>query len=118
VSFTISATAFARVQKAIGLTLTTALGLVLVAAGLCLIGLAPGTDLTMLAAVLYVAGIPLFTPAVPILLMQCVPPHKRGAVMGLDSSINSVARWGLPHTVRHVIDTHIEPSFLELNGIP
>jgi hypothetical protein len=42
VSFTISTTAFARVQKAIGLTLTTALGLTLVAAGLCLIGLAPG----------------------------------------------------------------------------
>ena len=71
---------------------------------------AAGTELTMLAAVLYVAGIPLFTPAVPILLMQCVPAHKRGMIMGLDSSINSVARWDLPLIVRHVIDTHIEPS--------
>jgi DHA1 family tetracycline resistance protein-like MFS transporter len=78
VSFTISTAGFARAQKAFGLTMTTVLGLSLVAAGLALIGLAPGTNLTMTAAVLYVAGIPLFTPAVPILLMQCVPANKRG----------------------------------------
>ena len=37
-------------------------------------------------------GACMFTPAVPILLMQCVPANKRGAVMGLDSAVNAVAR--------------------------
>ena len=92
VSFIISATGFARVQKSIGLTMTTALGLILVASGLTLIGFATSPELAFAAAVLYVSGIPLFTPAVPILLMQCVPPKKRGAVMGLDSAVNSAAR--------------------------
>ena len=26
------------------------------------------------------------------MLLQCVPPYRRGAIMGLDSSINTVAR--------------------------
>ena len=43
VSFTISSTGFARVQKAIGLTLTTALGLTFVSAGLAGIGAARGS---------------------------------------------------------------------------
>eukprot|EP00959_Pyramimonas_sp_CCMP1952_P427304 8949138-Pyramimonas_sp.AAC.1 len=34
------------------------------------------------AALVYVVGIPLFAPTVPILLMQCVPPGKRGQVRG------------------------------------
>lgn len=92
VSFTISSTGFARVQKAIGLTLTTALGLTLVSAGLAGIGAARNPATAAMAAATYVAGIPLFTPAVPILLMQCVPPNRRGAVMGLDSAVNAVAR--------------------------
>ena len=92
VSFTISSTGFARVQKAIGLTLTTALGLTLVSLGLAGIGAARNPTMAAVAAATYVAGIPLFTPAVPILLMQCVPANRRGAVMGLDSAVNSVAR--------------------------
>ena len=79
-------------QKAIGLTLTTALGLTLVSAGLAGIGAARNPATAAMAAATYVAGIPLFTPAVPILLMQCVPPNRRGAVMGLDSAVNAVAR--------------------------
>ena len=39
-----------------------------------------------------VLGVPLFTPSIPILLMQCVPTTSRGAVMGFDSAINSSAR--------------------------
>ncbi len=48
------------------------------------------------AAAVYVCGIPLFTPAVPILLMQCVPKTQRGAVMGADSAVNAAARIAAP----------------------
>ena len=91
VSFTVSATLFAPVQKVLGLTKTTVMGLSLVALGLVAIGQA-GAGLVPPSAFVYVAGLPLFTPAIPILLMQCVPPTRRGTVMGVDSAINSMAR--------------------------
>ena len=31
-------------------------------------------------------------PSIPTTLLQCVPPYRRGAIMGLDSSVNTVAR--------------------------
>mmetsp|Transcript_4327 Transcript_4327/g.15862 ORF Transcript_4327/g.15862 Transcript_4327/m.15862 type:complete len:529 (-) Transcript_4327:100-1686(-) len=92
VSFTVSATLFAPVQKLLGLTKTTVIGLLCVAIGLVAIGQANVAAFVPPAAIVYVAGLPLFTPAIPILLMQCVPPTKRGAVMGIDSAINSMAR--------------------------
>ena len=96
VSFGVSAFVFSRVQEALGLTLTAAAGLGLVAAGLCGVGLAGSEAAAVAAAAVYVSGIPLFTPAVPILLMQCVPKTRRGAVMGLDSAVNAVARIATP----------------------
>ena len=96
VSFGVSAFVFSRVQDALGLTLTAAAGLGLVAAGLCGVGLAGSEAAAVAAAAVYVSGIPLFTPAVPILLMQCVPKTRRGAVMGLDSAVNAVARIATP----------------------
>ena len=92
ISFTVSATLFAPVQKLLGLTKTTVIGLLLVSIGLVAIGQANVAAFVPPAAIVYVAGLPLFTPAIPILLMQCVPPTKRGAVMGIDSAINSMAR--------------------------
>jgi len=91
VSLTVSATLFAPTQKLFGLTKTTVIGLTLVATGLVAIGQA-APALVPPAAFVYVAGLPLFTPAIPILLMQCVPPTRRGTVMGVDSAINAVAR--------------------------
>ena len=108
VSFSISAAGFARVNKKLGLTSTTALGLALVAVGLGAIGAAPTAGLTLFAATLYVTGIPLFTPAIPILLMQCVPPNRRGAVMGLDSAVNAVARIATPIALGGV--SHASPT--------
>ena len=35
---------------------------------------------------------PLYGPTVPTMLLQCVPPHRRGFVMGLDAGVNTVAR--------------------------
>ena len=96
ISFGVSAFAFSRVQEILGLTLTAAAGLSLVAAGLCGVGVAGSEAAAVAAAAVYVSGIPLFTPAVPILLMQCVPKNQRGAVMGLDSAVNAVARIATP----------------------
>ena len=50
------------------------------AAGLGLTGLVQSVPMLWGAALVYVVGIPLFAPTVPILLMQCVPASKRGQV--------------------------------------
>jgi DHA1 family tetracycline resistance protein-like MFS transporter len=44
------------------------------------------------AAALYYCGVPLYGPTVPTMLLRCVPPHRRGAVMGLDGAVNTLAR--------------------------
>lgn len=44
------------------------------------------------AASLYYVGVPLYGPSVPTMLLQCVPPNKRGAVMGFDGTVNTLAR--------------------------
>ena len=117
VSFSISAAGFARVNKKLGLTSTTALGLGLVAVGLGAIGAAPTAGLTLFAATLYVTGIPLFTPAIPILLMQCVPPNRRGAVMGLDSAVNAVARIATPIALGGVYHASPTAAFAAAGGV-
>lgn len=117
VSFSISAAGFAAVNKKLGLTSTTALGLALVAVGLGAIGAAPTAGLTLLAATLYVTGIPLFTPAIPILLMQCVPPNRRGAVMGLDSAVNAVARIATPIALGGVYHASPTAAFAAAGGV-
>jgi len=48
------------------------------------------------AAALYQLGKPLYAPTVPTLLLQCVPPSKRGLAMGVDSIVNTVARAAAP----------------------
>ena len=45
-----------------------------------------------LAAALYQVGVPLYGPTIPTMLLQCVPRERRGAIMGLDGSINTIAR--------------------------
>lgn len=117
VSFSISAAGFAAVNKKLGLTSTTALGLALVAVGLGAIGAAPTAGLTLFAATLYVTGIPLFTPAIPILLMQCVPPNRRGAVMGLDSAVNAVARIATPIALGGVYHASPTAAFAAAGGV-
>ena len=92
VSLSISTLFFAPIFKAFGLTKTCGIGLALVAIGLAMIGVSTTAFTTGLGAFFYVCGVPLFTPSIPILLMQCVPTTSRGAVMGFDSAINSSAR--------------------------
>ncbi|KAL7500017.1 hypothetical protein ACHAWT_007972 [Skeletonema menzelii] len=44
------------------------------------------------AASIYYVGVPLYAPSVPTMLLQCVPSNKRGAVMGFDGTVNTLAR--------------------------
>ena len=92
VSLSISTLLFAPIFKFFGLTKTCGIGLAFVATGLAMIGISTTAFTTGLGAFFYVCGVPLFTPSIPILLMQCVPTTSRGAVMGFDSAINSSAR--------------------------
>merc|ERR1712046_77381 len=81
-----------------------ALGLLSIA-GLCATTLidAPIRRLLLWGAVaLYQVGVPLYAPTIPTMLLQCVPPYQRGAVMGLDGGVNTIARALSPHPRLHL----------------
>ena len=88
-----------------------------IAAGGAMYFVAVFAVLTLFAATLYVTGIPLFTPAIPILLMQCVPPNRRGAVMGLDSAVNAVARIATPIILGKVYHASPAAAFASAGAI-
>ena len=93
VSFTVSATLSSKVVGSLGPVATCALGLAGTGAGLGLLSAQNAIKvLTLGAASLYYCGVPLYGPTIPTMLLRCVPPNKRGAVMGLDGAINTVAR--------------------------
>ena len=97
VSFGVSTTLFDRVRRRFGLVRTAVLGLCLMATGLGCVGLATNSLTSFaLAAALYQLGKPLYAPIVPTLLLQCVPPNKRGLAMGIDAAVNTVARCVAP----------------------
>lgn len=100
-SFCISAFVSSRLQRAVGAVNMCISGLGAVAlgllsiAGLCATTLidAPIRRLLLWGAVaLYQVGVPLYAPTIPTMLLQCVPPYQRGAVMGLDGGVNTIAR--------------------------
>ena len=118
-SFAVSTTTSAAVQKRVGVVTTCFLGLSLVALGLSLVGLVAflGGNLggalspTLLiafwaAACIYQIGVPLYTPTIPTMLLQCAPPHRRGALMGLDEACNTVARVCAPPLFLSLIAKH------------
>ncbi|KAJ8604852.1 hypothetical protein CTAYLR_001081 [Chrysophaeum taylorii] len=92
-SFAVSTLAFDRVSRAVGIVPTAVFGLALVGLGLVGVG-AASTSLHafVLAASLYQLGKPLYAPTLPTLLLRCVPPHRRGLAMGVDSIFNTLAR--------------------------
>ena len=117
-SFGVSTMASASVQKRIGTATTCCLGLSLVALGLSLVGfvahlggnlggaLSPTLLLAFwLAAAIYQVGVPLYTPTIPTMLLQCAPPHRRGALMGLDEACNTIARVCAPPFFLSLITT-------------
>ena len=91
ISFAVSATMAGQTVQKRGPVATCAMGLTAVAGGLTALALLQGSWI-LAAAALYYSGVPLYGPTIPTMLLQCVPSHKRGAVMGLDGAINTVAR--------------------------
>ena len=92
VSFAVSTAGFHRVQRSLGIPATSVLGLCLIGTCLLCLGHADALWKACACVLFYAVGVPLFTPTVPILLLRCVPPSRRGAVMGLDSFVNTVSR--------------------------
>lgn len=107
ISFLVSTTCSAQSQRALGTVTTCILGLSCVGSGLVFMGAIASTVPTAqyrllhagafwAAAALYQIGVPLFAPTVPTMLLQCVPAKRRGALMGLDEAMNTIARVAAP----------------------
>jgi len=101
ISFTVSTTGTTFVLKTLGPVAACAIGLGLISTGLLCFGVAawpgfgfvnPTLGVLAAAASIYYSGVPLYGPSVPTMLLRCVPSSKRGAIMGLDSAINTVGR--------------------------
>lgn len=118
-SFAISTTTSAAVQRRLGTVTTCCLGLSFVGLGLSLMGLVaflggniggmlpPALLFTFwAAAAIYQVGVPLYTPTIPTMLLQCAPRHRRGALMGLDEACNTVARVCAPPFFLSLISLH------------
>ena len=83
-----------------GPVLTCAGGLALVGSSLLLMGLAaspsaliqPSFAILGGIAAIYFCGVSVYGPSVPTMLLRCVPPKKRGFILGLDGFINTLAR--------------------------
>mmetsp|Transcript_19605 Transcript_19605/g.26049 ORF Transcript_19605/g.26049 Transcript_19605/m.26049 type:complete len:560 (+) Transcript_19605:135-1814(+) len=98
VSFGVSATFSSDVVRKFGPVPACAAGLTTTGLGLFFLALSSTLGgsfarvMALGAAALYYTGVPLYGPSVPTMLLRCVPAHRRGAVMGLDGAINTMAR--------------------------
>lgn len=101
-SFSMSAFVSSRFMNRFGPVAACTTGLGAIATGLwtlghaaslpASVGLGTATAFILGAAALYYTGVPLYGPSVPTMLLQCVPSHKRGAVMGFNGAVNTLAR--------------------------
>ncbi|KAL3941323.1 MAG: hypothetical protein SGBAC_004297 [Bacillariaceae sp.] len=101
ISFVVSTVGSSFILKALGPVAACAIGMGLIGAALMSFGAAawtgfaaigPSLGVLTAAAAIYYAGVPVYGPSVPTMLLRCVPSNKRGAIMGLDSAINTVGR--------------------------
>ena len=103
VSFLFSATSLSsKLIERVGVVNACAAGLATIGAGLLglstsasssLVGIGIAqTFLTFGAGAMYFAGVPLYGPTIPTMLLLCVPPYQRGTVMGVDGVINTIGR--------------------------
>ncbi|KAL3827385.1 hypothetical protein ACHAXA_003119 [Cyclostephanos tholiformis] len=116
VSFTVSAFVASRFMKAFGPVAACTMGLGAVGTGLFTLGYAAslpiginmGMTATLIlgASALYYVGVPLYGPSVPTMLLRCVPPHRRGAVMGFDGAVNTMARIISPLIIGEIHRVH------------
>ena len=101
ISFLVSTGGTSRFMTKFGPVATCALGMGCVGSGLMALGLAASSHIPMIqpslavlamAAAIYYCGVPLYGPTIPTMLLRCVPSHRRGAIMGLDGTINTIGR--------------------------
>lgn len=97
ISFAVSTTLTGESIRRFGPVATCVAGLSAIGTGLIALAGASAMSsvlpaLVFIAAALYYSGVPLYGPTVPTMLLRCVPPHRRGAVMGLDGAVNTLAR--------------------------
>jgi MFS family permease len=101
ISFSVSTIATGWMMREFGPVWTCALGLTCVGAGLSALGVAawgqvaafpPTVGVLAAAASIYYCGVPLYGPTIPTMLLRCVPSTQRGTIMGLDGTINTIAR--------------------------
>jgi len=97
ISFAVSTTVTGRCIRRHGPVTTCIAGLSAIGSGLIALSGASAMKtaipaLVFGAAALYYCGVPLYGPTVPTMLLRCVPPNRRGAVMGLDGAVNTVGR--------------------------
>ena len=93
VSLLMSTAAAARnFTTRLGPVLACAVGLSAAATGLLMLARVSIPWLVLVGATLYYCGVPLYGPSIPTMLLRCVPPRRRGAVMGLDGAINTIGR--------------------------
>ena len=101
ISFSVSTAGSGWMMKKWGPVWTCAAGLACVGTGLVSLGAAASAQIASIppmfailasAAAIYYCGVPLYGPTIPTMLLRCVPSHRRGAIMGLDGTINTIAR--------------------------
>jgi MFS transporter, DHA1 family, tetracycline resistance protein len=101
ISFSVSAGVTGPLMRSWGPVWTCALGLTFVGMGLSAMGIAAwgqvaafptSVGVLAAAAAVYYCGVPLYGPTIPTMLLRCVPSNKRGTIMGLDGTINTLAR--------------------------
>eukprot|EP00978_Attheya_sp_CCMP212_P003237 scaffold6665_cov53-Attheya_sp.AAC.2 len=98
ISLSVSAGFTGKIMGKFGPVATCAAGLSFIGSGLLALGaVSTGTAfipsyLVLGAAACYYCGVPLYGPTIPTMLLRCVPPNRRGAVMGLDGAINTIGR--------------------------
>ena len=101
ISFSVSTTGTGWMMKVWGPVWTCVAGLTCVGTGLVALGIAAWGQVTVIpptfgilaaAAAIYYCGVPLYGPTIPTMLLRCVPSHQRGAIMGLDGTINTIGR--------------------------
>jgi MFS family permease len=101
ISFAVSTTGSTWIMKSFGPVATCAAGLGCIGTGLLCLGVAasnhiafvkPSFSVLAAAASIYYCGVPLYGPTIPTMLLRCVPSHRRGAILGLDGTINTIAR--------------------------
>jgi MFS transporter, DHA1 family, tetracycline resistance protein len=105
-----------RVVKSFGPVASCAIGLTAVGTGLLALGSASHVWAVVAAAAMYYCGVPLYSPTIPTMLLRCVPPNRRGFILGFDGAINTVARIVAPLVMGHLYQTRGSSAAFGLAG--